>query len=308
MRASIIKLQTALESVVFGQSVAIRQTLIAFLAGGHVLLEGVPGVGKTRLARTLAEMVGGEYKRVQFTPDLMPSDIVGNAIFRPDEGRFEIQQGPVFCNVLLADEINRTPPKTQAALLEAMAERRVSIYGETRTLPRPFFVIATQNPIEYEGTYTLPEAQLDRFLMQVNIGYPDAEAELQMLQQHTVGEWHEAAASLVEPDALQAALAEVGHVSVSDDILRYIVRLVDRTRQMDALQLGASPRAATALLDAARAVAFLEGRAYVIPDDILEIAEPVLQHRLLLGANATLEGIRTYEVVQQLVQQVEAPR
>jgi len=309
VRDDIQALQTQLADMIFGQDDVIRHLLIALFASGHVLLEGVPGVGKTRLARSLTQLLGGVYKRIQFTPDLMPSDVTGSAIFNMADNRFEVQQGPIFANVVLADEINRTPPKTQAALLEAMEERQVTIYGEEFSLPMPFLVIATQNPIEYEGTYALPEAQVDRFLMQIEIGYPDAEAELRMLSQHKAGMAHEVGrlAALLTPQQLAAMQREVGHVIASPVVLDYIVRLVRASRNRSEIVLGASPRAATALLDAAKSAAYIEGRDYIIPDDVLEVAVPVLRHRLVLSPNAQLEGVSTDEVVLRVVRTVEVP-
>jgi len=299
-----------LQEVIFGQEEAVRQLVIALLAGGHVLLEGVPGLGKTRLARSLAHFVKGEYRRIQFTPDLMPSDILGNAVFDVHGGSFEVHQGPIFANILLADEINRTPPKTQAALLEAMEEGQVSIYGSTYPLPLPFFVVATQNPIEYEGTYPLPEAQLDRFLMMVSLGYPNEEAEQKMLMEHRAGyaQYLERTSPVTDIQSLHAEIRKVQQVRATAEIMEYIVRITRFSRGFEGVLLGASPRAATALLDAARAVAYLEGRDYTVPDDVLEIALPVLRHRLILDANSEVEGIRSDDIVANILEQVEAPR
>ncbi|MBX5436854.1 MAG: MoxR family ATPase [Alicyclobacillaceae bacterium] len=299
-----------LESIVFGQSVAVRQVVTALLAGGHVLLQGVPGVGKTRLARAITHLVGGTFRRIQFTPDLLPSDVVGNAVFNLRDGTFEVHPGPVFANVVLADEVNRTPPKTQAALLEAMEERQVSLFGETRSLPEPFFVIATQNPVEYEGTYALPEAQLDRFLMEVNMGYPDLDGEVEMLRRHRsgTGPYLARLSPVLTLTELSGMLREVQNVTAAPEVLLYIARLVRATRELRGVALGASPRAATALLDAARANAYLEGRDYLVPDDVIQVAKPVLRHRLALDAGAELEGIRADDVVDQVVEQVDVPR
>jgi MoxR-like ATPase len=298
----------SLENRLYGQETVIRQVVVSMLAGGHVLVQGVPGVGKTRLARTLTSLIGGTYRRIQFTPDLMPSDVLGNAVFDLKNGQFEVHPGPIFANVILADEINRTPPKTQSALLEAMEERQVSIYGETRALPCPFFVLATQNPIEYEGTYPLPEAQLDRFMMQVIVDYPNEEAELDIILRHGVDEEREALSPVLSVDELLTMMNEVRQVNVSEVVAKYIVSIIRGTRNAPQVYLGASPRAGTALADAARAVAYMEGRTYVIPDDVLEIVTPVLRHRLVLYPNAELEGVQPDAVVRHIVESVEVPR
>lgn len=308
MRDDMKNVTQQLEAVVFGQQDAIRQVLTALLAGGHVLLQGVPGVGKTRLATSLAALIGGSYRRVQFTPDLMPSDILGNAVFHLNDSSFEVHKGPIFTNVVLADEVNRTPPKTQAALLEAMEERQVSIYGETMPMPNPFFVIATQNPIEYEGTYPLPEAQLDRFLLQVNVDYPALDAEIAMLAGHRGATDRPLLAPVLEAGQLAQFIREVRTVTASPEILHYIAQLIRRTRDTAGVLLGASPRAATAVLDAARAEAWLEGRDYLVPDDVLDVIRPCLRHRLVLNPNAELEGVAVDEVVDRVVETVEVPR
>lgn len=310
LNESLQALMSQLESVVFGQSEAVRDLVVGCLAGGHVLLEGVPGVGKTRLARCFAALIGGDYHRVQFTPDLMPSDIVGNAVFEISTGSFDIHQGPVFTNVLLADEINRTPPKTQAALLEAMEERQVTIYGRTLTLPRPFFVVATQNPIEYEGTYPLPEAQLDRFLMQIRIHYPTAEAEQEILVHHQTGPWADQTTQgpALTPTTLTQMMTEVQQVEASAEIIQYIVTLARSSRTMRQVSLGASPRASTGLLDAAKAHAYLNGRRYVIPDDVQAVVHAVWRHRLMIHPSAELEGAAPDDIVSELVESVAVPR
>lgn len=311
MRESVEAIRDQLESVVFGQRAVVTELLTALLAGGHVLIEGVPGTGKTRLARTLTQLIGGTYQRIQFTPDLMPSDILGNAFYDMSKGTFEVRQGPVFANIVLADEVNRTPPKTQAALLEAMEERQVSIYGESRPLPFPFFVIATENPIEYEGTYPLPEAQLDRFLMQIKVSYPDESAEVQMLERHRGGMGNEdlpRLASIMTPAELARTMREVQNITASGAVMGYIVQLARRSRNVEGIALGASPRAATALLDAAKAVAYIEERDFIIPDDIHAVIRPVWRHRILLMANVELEGVDTDAVITRILEQVEVPR
>ncbi|QQE81384.1 MoxR family ATPase [Alicyclobacillus sp. SO9] len=303
-------LEEQLRDVVFGQEEAIHQVLVALLAGGHVLLEGVPGLGKTRLAKSLAHFVSSDYRRIQFTPDLMPSDIVGNVIFDVKGSEFQVHQGPVFANILLADEINRTPPKTQAALLEAMEEGQVSIYGATHELPNPFFVIATQNPIEYEGTYPLPEAQLDRFLMMVRLSYPEPSAERRMLKEHKIGfaDYIARASAVLDVNELRDHRRRVQQMTAADEVLDYIVQLTRASRSLEGVMLGASPRAGTALLDAAKAVAYTDNRDYVIPDDVLEIAAPVLRHRLILDPNAEVEGLSADDFVARMVENVAAPR
>ena len=298
---------------VVGQDDIITQFLIALLARGLVLLEGVPGVAKTLTAKALAHVLAATFKRIQFTPDLMPSDVVGTYIFNTRSGEFSLRRGPVFTDILLADEINRTPPKTQAALLEAMQERHVTIEGELHPLSDLFTVFATQNPVEYEGTYPLPEAQLDRFLMKVQMGYPRPEEEAALLARvHRGFDAHELATAglraVVDKAALDAARAAVRGVTVSDGIMRYVVQIVGRTRGLPTLTLGASPRASIALLECAKALAAINGRDFVIPEDIKTVAPPVLRHRLLLRAEAEMEGLRTDDVVQSVINAVEVPR
>ena len=296
--------------VVVGQEEAVEGLVVALLAGGHVLLEGVPGVAKTLLARSLAAALALSFRRVQFTPDLMPSDITGTRIYRPSKGEFELEKGPLFTEVLLADEINRAPPKTQAALLEAMQERQVTLDGERHDLGPLFTVVATQNPLEYEGTYPLPEAQTDRFLLKVVLTYPPRAEEVEILRRHVGGLRLEATA--VEPvcdaETLEAARSEVARLTVDETLLHYVVALAEASRSSPRIRLGTSPRASVALLSAARARAAIHGRDYVTPDDVKSIAPAVLRHRLLLRPEAEIEGLTVDDVVAGLLHEVEVPR
>jgi MoxR-like ATPase len=303
------RLQDALSGVILGQPDVLADLLTAFLARGHTLLEGVPGVAKTLTARTLAQALGLKFTRIQFTPDLMPSDVVGTSVFKPQDGAFHLVKGPIFTEVLVADEINRTPPKTQAALLEAMEERQVTLDGTTHPLADHFFVVATQNPLELEGTYPLPEAQLDRFLMRVRVGYPDAAAEKQMLtrfhQHGGVRSGVEQVLTLAELTGLQDAAAKV---RCDDSIVAYVLAIARSTRENQRLKLGASPRAAQALLAAAKARAALEQKGFVTPDEVKRVAPSVLNHRLALKAEAEVEGVTADEVIRQTLDRVEVPR
>jgi MoxR-like ATPase len=312
LRASLATVRTEVGKAVVGQDGAVTGLIIALLAGGHVLLEGVPGVAKTLLVRSLSAAMRLDTKRIQFTPDLMPGDITGSAVYDPKSGEFEFREGPVFTNILLADEINRTPPKTQAALLEAMEERQVSADGVTRKLPVPFLVAATMNPIEYEGTYTLPEAQLDRFLLKLVLDLPERDVELEVLRRHAEGfNPRDLAAAGLTPvlDAvtLAAAQADVRTVTVSPDVLGYAVDLARGTRMSPSVKLGVSPRGTTALLAAARAWAWLSGSTGVTPDHIQTMAVPVLRHRIQLRTEAELEGVAPDTVLRSVIQQVQVP-
>ncbi|MCA9969850.1 MAG: MoxR family ATPase, partial [Anaerolineales bacterium] len=296
--------------VIVGQEDTFVQLFIALLAGGHVLLEGVPGTAKTLMAKTLAYLVQAPLNRVQFTPDLMPSDIVGTNVFEMTTGTFRLRRGPIFAGVLLADEINRAPAKTQAALLEAMEERRVTIDGEEHALPEPFFVIATQNPLEYEGTYPLPEAQLDRFLFKVNVTYPAPEAETEMLNRYHHGfDPHNLVATglkpLIKPQHLAAVRQIVQQVKVEPGILAYITQIALATRAARDLLLGGSPRASVSLLLASKVVAALQGRDYVLPDDVKQMVPPVYRHRLILKPEAALDGLDADGVMARLLKRVE---
>jgi MoxR-like ATPase len=295
--------------VLVGQESALDVLLAAFSVGGHVLLEGVPGVGKTLLADATARAMGLEFRRMQFTPDMLPSDITGTMTLRG--GDLTFRPGPVFTNLLLADEVNRTPPKTQAALLEAMQERQVSVEGTPRPLPDPFLVVATQNPIEYEGTYPLPEAQLDRFLVKLDVTYPDEAGEVALLRLAHRGVDPATLVDIVAvagPDQLRAARDEVDATTVSDELLAYVAAIVRRTRTLPSLSLGASPRAAVHLLAASKAAARLAGRGFVTPDDVVTMAAPVLRHRLLLRPEAELERYRPDDAVATAVAAIAVPR
>jgi MoxR-like ATPase len=305
----LLRLTGALEGAVLGQSAAVADLVTAFLARGHVLLEGVPGVAKTLAARSVASALGLSFARIQFTPDLMPSDVLGTSVFHPAKGAFETMKGPIFTEVLVADEINRTPPKTQAALLEAMEERQVTLDGKSHPLPGAFFVVATQNPIELEGTYPLPEAQLDRFLMRVRVSYPDEAAERAMLarfhERKGVAPVVDRALGAAELAALQDAAASV---RCDASIVQYVISVVRATRASTRLKLGASPRSAQALLGAAKARASLSGRDFATPDDVKAVAGSVLNHRLMLKGEAEVEGVTADDVVRQVLERVEVPR
>ncbi|MGG1661518.1 AAA family ATPase [Brevibacillus sp. NRS-1366] len=304
------QLVAQMEKELVGQRQNIRLLITALLAGGHVLLEGVPGIGKTKMVRTLSRLIGGESKRVQFTPDMMPSDIIGQVVFNMQKNQFETIRGPVFANLLLADEINRTPPKTQAALLEAMEEGQVTIHGVTYPLPEPFFVVATQNPVEYEGTYVLPEAQLDRFLFKLTMQYPSHEHEKQILAQHRP--WEESQASFEKQicslDEIIAQRQKLQEVVVDDSLLEYITTLIRKTRETKRLQLGASSRAGIAVLMASKAWALLDNRLYVTPDDVKMVARPALRHRLILSPQVELEGGTSDHIIDETLAAIPVPR
>jgi MoxR-like ATPase len=311
-RAAINAVRTEVGKVVVGQEGTLSGIVAALLVGGHVLLEGVPGVAKTLLVKAVAGALDLDFKRLQFTPDLMPSDVTGQLVLGAERS-FEFRRGPVFTNLLLADEINRTPPKTQASLLESMEERQVSVEGEAHPLPEPFAVIATQNPVEYEGTYPLPEAQLDRFLFKLQVGYPTAEQEQEVLLRHDRGlDLHDLASSGLRPVASAADLAEgrrqVEALQVEDPVLAYVVAIVRATRESPSLALGVSPRGGASLLKAAKAWAWMAGRDFVTPDEVKAVALPALRHRLLLRPELLLEGVTPDGVLNSILATVPAPR
>jgi MoxR-like ATPase len=312
-RDAVLRVRNEVAKVVVGQDSVLTGLVVALLVRGHVLLEGVPGVAKTLLVKTLAAALDVNFKRVQFTPDLMPSDVTGQVIYEQRDGSFRFREGPAFTNVLLADEINRTPPKTQAALLEAMEERQVSVEGEARPLPEPFVVVATQNPVEYEGTYPLPEAQLDRFLLKLLVNYPTADQEEAILARHDQGlDPHDLASAGVRAVAgaadLAAARSLVAAVTTEQAVRDYIVAIARATRDSPSLELGVSPRGATMLLWAAKAWAWLAGKPFVTPDEVKAVAKPALRHRIELRPEVELEGVSTDGVLDGILASVPVPR
>ncbi len=313
LQASFSRISQAVSRVVVGQPVLIDQLLVALLAGGHVILEGVPGTGKTLLVKVISQLLQADFCRVQLTPDILPSDILGTNVFDLNDKTFTLKKGPVFTQILLADEVNRTPPKTQAALLEAMEEQQVTLDGTTYPLPDLFWVVATQNPLEFEGTYPLPEAQLDRFLFKLVVDYPTPEAEKQMLLNAQAGfEAKRSHLSRLQPVATSEDILRVRQavkkVTVQEPILDYLLALVQKTRQHPDLEIGTSPRAAVQWLSASKAYAWLHGQDYVSPDSVKAVATPLLRHRLMMGAEAQLDGLTTDDVIQGLLESVAVPR
>ena len=303
------KILDAVEGAIVGKRTVLEKMLLAILCDGHVLIEDYPGLAKTLMAKSFAAALGCTFKRVQFTPDLLPADITGTYIFDRKASEFVLRKGPVFTNVLLADEINRAPPKTQAALLEAMQERQTTLEGETHALPRPFIVFATQNPIEYEGTYPLPEAQIDRFLMRIDIGYPTREQEKEVLDRRRARKMEEVQIPTVgDPEAVLTMQAAVEEVHVDDDVERYIVEVVARTREHSQVEVGASPRGSLALMKLGRASAALRGRDYVVPDDVKGVAVEALAHRVLLKPDPWIKGVRTASIVREVLAAVPVPK
>jgi MoxR-like ATPase len=303
----VTPLKRNLQSVIFGKSESIDVMVVALLAGGSVLIEDVPGVGKTTLAKALARSIDAKYRRIQFTPDLLPADILGSSIYNPVSGDFRFDPGPIFCNILLADEINRASPRTQSALLEAMNENQTTIEGQCRPLARPFMVIATENPIEFHGTYPLPEAQLDRFLVRLAIGYPTAEVEVDILKSHKNHEPLDSIEPVMDLDQIRQIQEEVANVHVDDTILEYIVEIVHATRHDNRLQLGVSTRGTLMLSRAARARAYALNRTFVIPDDVSWTLPHVLPHRILLTAKTQHSGTTAQQVVAEIVGRIKVP-
>ncbi|WP_150460765.1 AAA family ATPase [Nesterenkonia ebinurensis] len=313
LRSRLTWVREEVAKAVVGQDAAVTSVIIALLVRGHVLLEGVPGVAKTLLVRSMSASLGLRTARVQFTPDLMPGDVTGSLVYDSTTGDFSFREGPVFTNLLLADEINRTPPKTQASLLEAMEERQVSVDGAGRSLPDPFLVAATQNPVEYEGTYPLPEAQLDRFLLKVELALPERVQEVEVLRRHAAGfDPSDLAAAGVQPVAeaadVLAARKSVAQVQIAPEVVGYIVDLARATRSAPSFQLGVSPRGATALMNSAKAWAWLSGREYVTPDDVKALALPALRHRVALTPEAAMDGAGADDVLRGILTTTPVPR
>ena len=311
LQEQVVKLRTAIGKVIVGQDQMIELLLAAILADGHVLIEGVPGVAKTLTAKLMSKAIDVSFSSIQFTPDLMPGDVIGTTIYNNKENTFEFKPGPVFSNIILIDEINRAPAKTQAALFEVMEERQVTVDGTTFILEAPFLVMATQNPIEQEGTYQLPEAQLDRFLFKVNVGYPTKEEEVQILLHHhnsKLQEMIEQVGAVISRSDLELLRNSVREVRVENKLLEFIAEIVSNTRNHKSIFLGASPRASVGILQAAKAIAAMHGREFVTPEDVIFVAPAVLRHRIILTPDKEMEGTGTDEVINQLIGQVEIPR
>lgn len=307
MNPTIEQIVANIETVMIGKRDVVELSLVALLAEGHVLLEDVPGVGKTMMVRALAKSVNASFRRIQFTPDLLPSDVTGVSIYNPKEMEFQFRPGPLMGNIILADEINRTSPKTQSALLEGLEEASVTIDGITHKLHKPFFVMATQNPIEYEGTYPLPEAQLDRFLLKMKMGYPEIEEEVEILNRAQVNPPIEGLSPVIDLEELRSLQKETKNVFVDDTIKRYIVDIVQCTREHGSVFLGASPRGSIALMKAGQAYAYMYGRDYILPDDIQYLAPFVLAHRIILKSETKFEGITAEEVVNRVMARIPVP-
>ncbi len=313
IQKKMVALVDNLSKVIRGQDAALEQLLTCMLAGGHVILEGVPGLGKTLTAKTLARLLAAEYKRIQFTPDLLPSDIIGTNVFNFQTSEFSLHKGPIFTEILLADEINRTPPKSQSALLEAMEERQVTIEGVRNPLPDFFFVMATQNPVEYEGTYPLPETQLDRFMMKIVINYPPQDAELEVIRSYALGiDLHDLEAliphNIVSKGELLEFRKQTNKITTRDDIMTYMLKIIAETRDPLYVHLGASTRAAVVLLKAARSLCALRGLSFVTPDEVKDVATPVLRHRIILKPEALIDGLTPDYFIDNILNRVPVPR
>lgn len=307
MNEQIERVIRNIEKVMIGKREIAELSIVSLLAGGHVLLEDVPGVGKTMMVRALAKSLGATFKRIQFTPDLLPSDVIGVSIYNPKTMQFEFRPGPIVGHIVLADEINRTSPKTQAALLESMEEASITVDGDTIQLPKPFFVMATQNPIEYEGTYPLPEAQLDRFLLKIKMGYPTKEEEIEVLRRAEKTTPIEQIEAVLTVEQLVSLQQQVRDVHVEDNIKEYIVSLSQNTRYHEKVYLGVSPRASIALMRASQAYAFMKGRSYVLPDDVQYLAKFVFGHRIILKPEARYEGVTEEQVIENVVRHAHVP-
>lgn len=311
LNEAVLNITGEIKKVIVGQDEMVKLIITALLADGHVLIEGVPGVAKTLTAKLVAKSVNAAFTRVQFTPDLMPSDVIGTPVFNPGDAKFEFKRGPVFGNIVLVDEINRAPAKTQAALLEVMEERQISIDGNTYKMEPPFMVLATQNPVEQEGTYRLPEAQLDRFLFKIEVPYPKEEEELEILRLfHQMGNSKalDNITAVLSSEQINQLRQQVKEILVEEKLLAFIAKLVHHTRNHKSIYLGASPRASLAIMNAAKATAAIQGRDFVTPDDIIAVAAPVLRHRIILSPEKEMEGVNENEVIRQIINGLEIPR
>lgn len=311
LNEAVMAIRSSIKKVIVGQDEMVKLIIAALLADGHVLIEGVPGVAKTLTAKLVAKSVNAGFSRVQFTPDLMPSDVLGTPVFNPKEAHFEFKKGPVFSNIVLVDEINRAPAKTQSALLEIMEERQATVDGKSYAMASPFMVLATQNPVEQEGTYRLPEAQLDRFLFKIVVPYPSETEEMSILNQfHQMG--NSSALDLVNPvlnaEQINALRKQIRMQVMEEKLLQFVARLVHQTRNNKSIYLGASPRASLAIMNASKAIAAMQGRDFVTPDDILSVAIPVLRHRIILTPDKEMEGISEDDVIRQIIQGMDVPR
>ncbi len=311
LNKAVLEISTEIKKIIVGQDEMIRLIIAALLADGHVLIEGVPGVAKTLTAKLVARSVNAVFSRVQFTPDLMPSDVIGTPVFNPGDAKFEFKKGPVFGNIVLVDEINRAPAKTQAALLEVMEERQISVDGKTYVMDSPFMVIATQNPVEQEGTYRLPEAQLDRFLFKIEVPYPNEEEELQILSKfNAMGNSRalDVVTQMLSGAQINTLRQQVKEIIIEEKLLAFIAKLVNQTRNNKSIYLGASPRASLSIMNASKAMAAMQGRDFVTPDDIIAMALPVLRHRIILSPEKEMEGTSENDVIKQIINGLEIPR